>query len=283
MRIAIVGAGPAGLTLARILHVHGIETSVYERDPSRHARSQGGTLDLHPESGQYALEAAGLAEQFHALARSEGEEHKIFSPSGDLLVHHVPDAPGGRPEIDRTDLRDLLAGSLPAATIHWDAKVVAVEERAGGGFRLGLADGTTSECDLLVGADGGGSLLRSRLTDAATAYLSSYTQMIIPDVDRTRPDLGPPRRPRQPLGAGPRPEPHRPAREQRPGTGFRDGTQHPAVAAGRPERRAPAVRGLVSHPHRSRRGRRRTGGQPRHPGHPARNALALASLTHPGR
>ena len=189
MRIAIVGAGPAGLTLARILHVHGIETSVYERDPSRHARSQGGTLDLHPESGQYALEAAGLAEQFHALARSEGEEHKILSPSGDLLVHHVPDAPGGRPEIDRTDLRDLLAGSLPAATIHWGAQVVAVEEGAGGGFRLGLADGTTSECDLLVGADGGGSLLRSRLTDAATAYLSSYTQMSIPDVDRTRPDL----------------------------------------------------------------------------------------------
>ena len=190
MRIAIVGAGPAGLTLARILHVHGIETSVYERDPSPHARSQGGTLDLHPESGQYALEAAGLAGQFHALARSEGEEHKIMSPSGDLLVHHVPDAPGGRPEIDRTDLRDLLAGSLPAATIHWGSQVVAVEEGAGSGFRLGLADGTTSECDLLVGADGGESLLRSRLTDAATTYLSSYTHMIIPSVDRTRPDLG---------------------------------------------------------------------------------------------
>jgi 2-polyprenyl-6-methoxyphenol hydroxylase-like FAD-dependent oxidoreductase len=189
MRTAIVGAGPAGLTLARILHVHGIETSVYERDPSPHARSQGGTLDLHPESGQYALEAAGLAEQFHALARSEGEEHKIFSPSGDLLVHHVPDAPGGRPEIDRTDLRDLLAGSLPAATIHWDAQVVAVEEGAGSGFRLALADGTRSECDLLVGADGGGSLLRSRLTDAATAYLSSYSQMSIPHVDLTHPEL----------------------------------------------------------------------------------------------
>jgi 2-polyprenyl-6-methoxyphenol hydroxylase-like FAD-dependent oxidoreductase len=189
MRITIVGAGPAGLALARILHVHGIETSVYERDPAPHARPQGGTLDLHPESGQYALEAAGLAEQFHALARGEGEEHKIFSPSGDLLVHHVPDAPGGRPEIDRTDLRDLLAGSLPAATIRWGARVVAVEEGAGGGFRLGLADGTTSECDLLVGADGGASLLRSRLTDAATAYLSSYTQMSISDVDRTHPEL----------------------------------------------------------------------------------------------
>jgi 2-polyprenyl-6-methoxyphenol hydroxylase-like FAD-dependent oxidoreductase len=189
MRITIVGAGPAGLTLARILHVHGIETTVYERDRSPHARPQGGTLDLHPESGQYALAAAGLAEQFRALARDEGEEHKIFSPSGDLLVHHVPETPGGRPEIDRTDLRDLLVEALPGATIHWGAKVVAVEERTVGGFWLSLADGTRSECDLLVGADGGNSLLRSRLTDAAPAYLSSYAQMIIPDVDRTHPQL----------------------------------------------------------------------------------------------
>jgi 2-polyprenyl-6-methoxyphenol hydroxylase-like FAD-dependent oxidoreductase len=189
MRIAIVGAGPAGLALGRILHVHGIESSIYERDPAPNARPQGGTLDLHPESGQYALEAAGLADQFRALARSEGEEHKIFSPSGELLVHHVPSTPGRRPEIDRTDLRDLLAGSLPAAAIHWGSQVTAVEEGAGGGFRLGLADGASSDCDLLVGADGGGSLLRSRLTDAATAYLSSYSQMSIPDVDRTQPGL----------------------------------------------------------------------------------------------
>jgi 2-polyprenyl-6-methoxyphenol hydroxylase-like FAD-dependent oxidoreductase len=189
MRIAIVGAGPAGLALARILHVHGIQATVYERDPAPDGRSQGGPLDLHPESGQYALDVAGLTGQFQALARSEGEEHKIFSPAGDLLVHHVPAGPAGRPEIDRTDLRALLIGSLPPASIQWNARVVAVGEEAGGGFRLRLADGTASECDLLVGADGGRSLLRSQLTDAPTSYLSSYSQMLIPDVDRTRPDL----------------------------------------------------------------------------------------------
>jgi 2-polyprenyl-6-methoxyphenol hydroxylase-like FAD-dependent oxidoreductase len=189
MRIAIVGAGPAGLALARILHLHGMETRIYERDSGPRARPQGGTLDLHPGSGQYALEAAGLTEEFRALARDQGEEHKIFSPAGDLLVHHRPDGPAGRPEIDRTDLRDLLAGSLPAATIHWGAQVAAVED-AGGRVRLGLADGTKSEWDLLVGADGGRSLLRSWLTDTATVYSSSYTQMSIPDIDRTHPDLG---------------------------------------------------------------------------------------------
>jgi 2-polyprenyl-6-methoxyphenol hydroxylase-like FAD-dependent oxidoreductase len=190
MRTTIVGAGPAGLALARILHVHGIGATVLERDPAPHARDQGGTLDLHPESGQFALEAAGLGEGFRALAREEGEEQKIFSPAGELLVHHVPDAPGGRPEIDRSDLRDLLVRSLPVGAVRWGARVVAVEERAGGGFRLGLADGTRSECDLLVGADGGRSQLRPRLTDAPTSHLGSYTQMRLPDVDRTRPELG---------------------------------------------------------------------------------------------
>ncbi|MBT0769852.1 FAD-dependent monooxygenase [Kineosporia sp. J2-2] len=190
MRVTIVGAGVAGLALARILHLHGIETLLLERDSAPNARSQGGTLDLHPESGQYALEAAGLIEDFHELSRPEGEEHKIFSPAGELLVHHVPEVPGGRPEIDRTHLRDLLIGSLPPGTLRWGARVVAAKETPGEGFRLDLADGTQTTCDLLIGADGGRSVLRPLLVGAATSYLRSYSYMVIPDIDRTRPDLG---------------------------------------------------------------------------------------------
>lgn len=52
-KIAIVGAGPAGLTLARILQVHKIPCTVFEKDPTSTPRiTNGGCLDLHPGSGQ---------------------------------------------------------------------------------------------------------------------------------------------------------------------------------------------------------------------------------------
>ena len=38
MTIAIVGAGLGGLALARVLHVHGIDAVVYERESSRATR-----------------------------------------------------------------------------------------------------------------------------------------------------------------------------------------------------------------------------------------------------
>jgi len=48
-KIAIIGGGPGGLTLARLLQLKGLNVSVYERDINNEARIQGGALDLHDE------------------------------------------------------------------------------------------------------------------------------------------------------------------------------------------------------------------------------------------
>lgn len=191
MRIAIAGGGLGGLTLARILHRHGIEAVVYEREASRSARSQGGMLDLHPESGQHALAEAGLHDRFRSEARPEGEEHRILDPAGHTLVHHVPQ-PGsfsGRPEIDRRALRDLLLDSLPGDTVVWGRRVVAATPRAGGGFGLTFDGGHGTDCDVLIGADGARSAVRSLLTDAGLSYVATLVELSIGDADRRHPDL----------------------------------------------------------------------------------------------
>ena len=54
-RIAIIGGGPGGLTLARLLQLRGADVIVYERDVNKDVRVQGATLDLHEESGLKAL------------------------------------------------------------------------------------------------------------------------------------------------------------------------------------------------------------------------------------
>lgn len=191
MRIAIAGGGLGGLTLARILHLRGIDAVVYEREASRSARAQGGMLDLHPESGQQALAEAGLTDGFRSEARPEGEEHRILDPAGRTLVHHRP-RPGsfsGRPEIDRGALRDLLLDSLPGDTVVWRHRLVATTPRPDGGFGLTFDGDHGADCDILVGADGARSVVRSLLTDTTPSPVSTHVELDIGDADRRHPDL----------------------------------------------------------------------------------------------
>jgi 2-polyprenyl-6-methoxyphenol hydroxylase-like FAD-dependent oxidoreductase len=112
-RIAIVGAGHGGLTLARILHLHGIPAAVFEREAFSSVRPQGGSLDMHPESGQFAIRCAELSDQFKRIARYEDQESRIYDKDGNLLFVDADVTGKDRPEVDRGQLRQMLLDSLP--------------------------------------------------------------------------------------------------------------------------------------------------------------------------
>ncbi|WP_367331384.1 FAD-dependent oxidoreductase [Sphingobacterium multivorum] len=174
--IAIVGGGPGGLTLARLLQMKGIKVNVYERDFSPSARVQGAIVDLHFDSGLKAMEATGLMEAFKANYMNGADKYRLLDPQGNMLMDEsqrdeepIFGDKNFRPEIDRGALRDLLIDGLLPGTVVWDSQLVNLRE-IGGKWELQFKNGMTTSADLVIGSDGYRSKVRPYLTDVKARY-----------------------------------------------------------------------------------------------------------------
>ncbi|WP_328687117.1 FAD-dependent monooxygenase [Streptomyces caniferus] len=212
-RIAIIGAGPGGLTCARVLQRNGVPVTVFDHDASADARPQGGTLGLPVTIAQEALGAAGLYEEFAALACPEGQEVRLLDHTATVLFHHVPaPAPGetgrpetgrpetGRPEadrsatdrseIDRAALRRLLLDSLAPDTVRWRSYLRTLHPLGDGRHKAEFDDGHTETFDLVIGADGTWSRVRPMLSDAAPHYTGvTFVESGFEDADTRHPEV----------------------------------------------------------------------------------------------
>jgi 2-polyprenyl-6-methoxyphenol hydroxylase-like FAD-dependent oxidoreductase len=173
--VAIVGGGPGGLTLARLLQLKGADIKVYERDFNKDARVQGSPLDLHEESGLAALRKAGLLDEFKKHYRPGADKTLIVNQHAEILFsdHDKPAEDFGnqyfRPEIDRGPLRNLLLESLKPETVVWDSHFISME-RQNEGWLLHFRNGSSACADIVIAADGANSKIRPYLTDIKAFY-----------------------------------------------------------------------------------------------------------------
>ncbi|MES2130818.1 MAG: NAD(P)/FAD-dependent oxidoreductase [Bacteroidota bacterium] len=172
-KVAIIGAGPVGLTMATLLQQNGIDVSVYERDKDAQTRIWGGTLDLHKGSGQEAMKKAGLLESYFAIAKPMGRT--VVDEHGKVLFRKNtnPEERYDTPEINRTDLRKLLLDSLASDTVVWDRKFTGLENH-NGKWLLHFENEENVTADFIIGANGGMSKARKYVTDTEVQYTGTF-------------------------------------------------------------------------------------------------------------
>ena len=175
-QIAIVGGGPGGLILARLLQLKGANVKVYERDFNKDARMIGSPLDMHEESGMAALRKANLVDEFKKNFHPGADKMVIVNERAEIFFSDHETKPAEdfgsehfRPEIDRAPLRNMLLESLQPATVVWDSHFVLMEKQ-NEGWLLHFKNGSSPYADIVIAADGANSKIRPYITNIKAFY-----------------------------------------------------------------------------------------------------------------
>lgn len=158
MKVAVAGAGIGGLALAQGLVRAGIEVAVFERDSALDSRGQGYRIHLHAAEALAACLPPDLYELCFATAGQPSTRVTVMTSGLRTLRRTEVNAAGISTSVNRQTLREILAARLEGV-IEFGRTCVGFSQSPGG-VRVLFADGTSTDVDVLVAADGAGSAIR---------------------------------------------------------------------------------------------------------------------------
>jgi FAD-dependent urate hydroxylase len=161
MRVLITGAGVGGLAAARALLADGHDVGVFERATG--LREGGAAVTLWSNGtgilGELKVSLDGVGAPIDVLEQRDDRGNLLLSVDVGRSASRY-----GHPHVclPRRRLLERLAEGLPPAVIHYGRACTEVA-REGAGVRADFADGSREAGDMLIGADGRGSVVRDTL------------------------------------------------------------------------------------------------------------------------
>jgi len=172
MRVAVAGAGIAGLAFAAALDRAGFDCHLYEQ--AEHLTEVGAGVQLAPNATRL-LHRMGLGDHLREVAVAvEAIEMRRWDDG--RVLQRTPLGVSCRRRFGepyytahRADLHGGLLSLVPLDRVHLGARLTAVTQSTDEA-RLHLSDGTTVTADLVVGADGIRSIARQQIVSDHPRY-----------------------------------------------------------------------------------------------------------------
>ena len=181
LHVLVIGGGIGGLCLAQGLRKSGISVAVHERDASARFRGQGWRLGIREEAARALRDCLPgnlfdlcVATSIKPALRMVFLDHQLRQKFARPLphAHSAPDASSFG--VNRLTLREILLAGLEGI-VRFGRTFERFEQLDGGRVRACFADGTSATGDLLVGADGSGSVVRDLIApDARLDDIGSF-------------------------------------------------------------------------------------------------------------
>ncbi|MEO4109849.1 FAD-dependent urate hydroxylase HpxO [Acinetobacter pittii] len=162
MNVVIIGAGMGGLTTGIALKKFGHQVRIFEQ--TEKILPVGAAISLW-SNGVKCLNYLGLTDQIAKLGGQMDDLAYVDGLTGDVMTQFsllpLIEEVGQRPyPVARADLQNMLMDEFGRDQIYLGKKMVSLEDKADY-VEVHFADGSSTQADLLIGADGTHSLTRT--------------------------------------------------------------------------------------------------------------------------